>query len=390
MKVLFVNNVLGFGSTGKIVANLASMKDVEPLICFGRKKNYSSIKNIYKTTNIIGNIISVFETVLFDKQGFTNKLETKKLIKKIDEFKPEIVHLHVLHGYYINMTILLNYLKNKSIPVIWTQHDCWAFTGYCPYFDLENCDKWKTECKNCKKSFSYPFSIFKQNTKKNYYARKKLLENFNNLTIVTPSKWLEKCVQESFINQNVITINNGIDLTKFYPITKKSKKFSIIFVAGVWTKTKGIEEMERIIPLIDNDVEIYVVGTLVKKSKVLSDRCNLISHTNDIKELASLYSKAHLFINLTLEENFPTVNIEALACGTPVITYDTGGSPEIIDNKCGIVVDKYNYKEVAKLINSQKENYTFNYLDCVERSKKFPKEKMYEDYYNLYRKLLSM
>lgn len=390
MKVLFINSVLGFGSTGKIVADLAMMDGVEPLVIYGRKENTSNVKEAYKMTGLFGNAISAIETILFDKQGFTNKSETKKLIKVIDGFKPDVVNLHNLHGYYINLEILLNYFKEKRIPVIWTLHDCWTFTGYCPHFDYLGCDKYKSECNKCPMTFTYPFSIFKQNTTKNFNKKKELFKDLENITFVTPSNWLGSKVKESFNkDKKVITLHNGINLNSFKPTQNKNSKFTILFVSSVWTEHKGVDEMIKMIPLLDENIEVIIVGGYLKKDAVFKNRCTLIERTNDVNELVNLYSKSHALINMTLEENLPTVNIEALACGTPVITYNTGGSPEIIDEKTGIVVEKYNYVQMAKTISDLKNNYNFKVEDCLERSKLFDKKNMLNNYKELFEEIVN-
>lgn len=389
MKVLFINSVVGFGSTGKIVYELALLDNVDYFVAYGRKSNNTNLKNVYKTTSFLGNVKSFFETLLFDKHGFTNKRETKKLIEKIKGFSPDIVHLHNLHGYYLDVEVLFEFLKNINTPVVWTLHDCWSLTGYCPHFDYINCNKWIDMCENCPKPFMYPFSIFKQRTKINYLKKIELFNNFNNLTIVTPSKWLENTARQSILkNSKILTITNGIDLNRFYPTKNKSCCFSILFVSNIWTKTKGIDEMIKMIKLLDNDIKINIVGKYINPNPYLKNRCNLIDHTENLNDLVDLYSESNLFVNMTLEETFGLVNVEALACGTPVLTYDTGGSPEIINNKCGLVVDKHNYVKMAETINKLRQHMPFDGEDCVRQSRIFSKEKMLDSYMTLYKALI--
>lgn len=386
IKVLFINSVYNFGSTGRIVKDLASIKDLDSLVVYGRKD--SDDLNTYKMSSQISTGISMFSTILFNDETLLNKSDTNKLIDKIKEFNPDIVHLHNIHGYYLNYEKLFNYLNKTDIKVVWTLHDCWALTGYCPYFDLVNCDKYKDGCLNCPIGFTYPYSLFKQNISKHYDLKKSLFTSNNNLTIVTPSKWLEDIVKNSYLkDKKVITINNGIDLSRFKPNKEKNKDFTILFVANYWNKTKGLDEIEKIIKEVDKDIKVIVVGS-IKASNYLKERCTLISRTNNIDELIDLYSSSHLLINPTLEENFPTVNIEALACGTPIFTYKTGGSPEIIDDKTGKVINKYDYMSMANLINKESNDYSYKVEDCINRSKLFSKENMLDNYDKLYKTLV--
>ena len=384
-KILFINTVSGFSSTGKITGELASLPGYETLVCYGRKSDYLNI-GAYKFTSFFDNCVAATETILFDNNLNLCKNATKKLINKIKEFNPDIIHLHNLHGYYVNVEELFKFLKEYNKPVIWTLHDCWSFTGYCPHFDMLGCEKYKSECKDCPYGFLYPFSLFKQNVKKDFYKKKELFNSLDNLTIVTPSKWLADRVKESFLkNIKIETIYNGIDyIEKEY---KKDDKFTILAVSSFWTQEKGIDELKKIIPLIDEDINITIVGDLKDRGQVF-ERCNLIKRTNNREELLEKYGKAHVLINPTLQDTFPTVNIEALMCGTPVITYRTGGSPESINSDTGIIVDKSNYKEMAKAINDLKANYYFDNKKIKESAKAFDKKNMLNEYNQLYSELL--
>lgn len=384
-KVLYINSVCGFGSTGRIVADLTKTDDYESLVCFGRKKDFANV-NSFQFANFFDNVFGAIRTILFDNNLNICTNATKRLIKKIKEYKPDIIHLHNIHGYYVNVEMLINFLKEYGKPVVWTMHDCWAFTGYCSDAYYVNCEKYQKECKNCDHWFAYPFSIFKQNVTKDFYKKKKLLKDFDNLTIVTPSRWLGGICNLSFLrNKKIVTVNNGIDLNDFKPSKEKNKKFTVLAVASFWTKDKGSEDLNKLVKLLDKDIEVVVVGNGSDKIEGVKS----ISHTNNKAELVDLYSSAHVLINPTLDDNFPSVNIESIACGTPVITYRTGGSPEIIDGKTGVVVDKGNYRAMAEVVNSLYKNYYFRSEDCVERSKRYSKEVMKKEYQKLYESLLS-
>ena len=385
-RILFINSVCGFGSTGRIVADLSKMDEFETLVCFGRKKDYANV-NSYKFSNFFDNALGAFETILFDNNLNLCNKATKRLINKIKEFNPDIIHLHNLHGYYVNIEMLFKFLKEYKKPVVWTLHDCWSFTGYCPSCELINCEKYKEKCCNCAYGFAYPFSLFKQNVDKDFILKKELFNSINNLTIVTPSKWMSTMVENSYLkNHRIEILNNGIHLNDFKPTKSKNSEFTVLAVSNYWSPDKGGDELNKVIPLLDKNIKVIVVGSGSDKI----NNCIALKRTNNKKELIDLYSSSHILINPTLEDNFPTVNIESLACGTPVITYDTGGSPEIIDDKTGIVVKKYDYKSLAEAINNSYNNYNFDAKDCVERAKLFSSDLMVKKYGEIYESLLAM
>ena len=383
-RILYINTVCGFSSTGKITADLARSDEYESLVCYGRKKDFEGV-NSYKFANIVDNCFGALRTILFDNNLNICGLATERLIRKIKEYNPDIIHLHNLHGYYLNVEMLFKFLKDYKKPVVWTLHDCWSITGYCPHFDMIDCNKYKNKCHNCPYDFSYPFSLFKQNVEKDYEKKKELFNSIDNLTIVTPSKWLKEKVGESFIkNANTVVINNGIVLKD--NDYKKNDKFTVIAVSSYWTKEKGKEELKEIIPLINDDIEIVIVGDLKDNDQVFN-RCKLIKRTTNYDELLNEYGKAHVLINPTLQEVFGLVNVEAQSCGTPVITYKTGGSVETINEDSGVIVEKGNYKELASAINRLKNNYRFNKEKVIANSKKYNKEIMLNNYSELYKKI---
>lgn len=387
MKILLVNSVYGFGSTGKIVASLNNIDGINSLAVYGRKRNTSNDTNVVKITNLAENIEAASKLILFNKYSSCN-IATDKLTKIIDEFKPDIIHLHNLHGYYINFDKLLQKLLEYGKPVVWTLHDCWPMTGYCCHFDYANCDKYMNGCKNCNKDFSYPFSIFKQNIDVNFQNKiNKILELKNILTFVTPSNWLKNKIISSKLSPiNTVVINNGINIpnTSNY---NKTTSFSILAVANYWTSEKGLNELKKIVPLLDDDIEVTIVGK-IRANAYLKQRCRLIARTDSYETLAKLYEESYLFINPTLEDNFPTVNIESISFGTPVISYNTGGSPEIYDTFSGITIEKYDYINFADTINRLKNNYYFDKEKIINRSKNFSKKLMLDNYIKLYNKLI--
>ena len=382
-KILFINTTSGFSSTGNLTAELSQIEGFESLVCYGRKHDYVGV-NSYKFANIIDNIFGALQTILFDNNLNICSIATKRLIKKIKEFNPDIINIHNLHGYYVNIEMLFNFLKEYNKPVVMTLHDAWTMTGYCPHFDGIGCEKYQTKCEDCKYGFSYPFSIFKQNVVFDYEKKKELFNSIENLTIVTPSKWLESVVKKSILKNNKVqTIYNGINLNEFKKSKEKNEKFTVLAVANIWTKEKGINELNKIIPLLDKDTEVIVVGQNSEKIKGVKS----IARTSNRQELIDLYSSASILINPTIQETLGLVNVEANACGTPVITYATGGSPETINENSGIVVDKFDYKKFAEAINNLKNNYYFIEDKVIENSKRFDKQLMLENYKKLFNSL---
>lgn len=287
-------------------------------------------------------------TRLTDKTGFASKKATKRLIKHFYEIKPDIIHLHNIHGYYINLPLLFNYIKKNGIKVVWTLHDCWAFTGHCAFFDMCGCEKWKTGCGGCEQKKTYPASIFLDNSVWNWKKKKELFSD-SDAELVTPCNWLKRLVSQSFPGQYPIHVfYNGIDREVFKPTDDEEirKKYGldgrpiILGVASEWTERKGLKDF---IALAADMLEyqFVVVGLTEEQKKELPGSINGIARTENAQELASLYSAASIFFNPTYEDNFPTTNIEALACGTPILTYDTGGSPEaVVSAVVGRVVKK--------------------------------------------------
>lgn len=396
MKILQINSVLKTGSTGHIVEEIGKFlvsQNHDSYIVYGRHHEKSNFF-LYRIGNRFSILFHVILTRLFDMHGRCSFHATKKLIKHIELIQPDIIHLHNVHGYYLNYEILFMYLKSKNIPIVWTFHDCWPYTGHCAYYSYMNCDKWKIDgCKRCVNKKSYPSCYIFSNSKNNYILKKNLFTNVNKLTIVTPSEWLKKEVSESFFSKYpCYVINNGIDLNVFFPRENKNRftKKIILGVANVWEQRKGLQDFYKLSDLISEEYLIVLIGLSEKQIKQLNSNMYGIKRTANQTELAELYSEALCFINPTYEDNFPTTNLEALACGTPVITYDTGGSSEAVDENTGFVVEKGNVKTIFECINiidsKGKEAYKSN---CVLRAKScYNQEDNYMKYIELYNKIL--
>lgn len=359
----------------------------------------TSQSEVIKIGSIVDRYLHGLRTRLTDMHGFASSIPAINLVKRIKKTNPDLIHLHNIHGYYLHIGILFNFLKEFDKPIIWTLHDCWPFTGHCAHFQDVNCTKWKTQCYHCPLTRGYPASWYLDNSKNNYINKKKLFTGLKNLTIVSPSQWLKGQLQESFLSDYEIrVINNGIDLGKFKIKNSEGykKKYNLIKryilgVANIWTRKKGLNDFIKLRSMLDREMEVVLVGLTKKQIRSLPDGITGIIRTESMEELAALYSGAEAFVNPTYVDNFPSVNIESLACGTPVITYKTGGSPEAVDNITGIVVEKgdiIGLKNSIALILSSEYKYTPE--QCRKRAEKyFSSEKMCRDYLTLYEDILS-
>ncbi|MBO3341638.1 glycosyltransferase [Clostridium perfringens] len=400
MKVLQINSVCGVGSTGRIATDLYKVLEEqghECVIAYGRGTAPEGIKTIKIGTDF-DNYMHVAKTRFFDKHGFGSTKATKEFIKKVKEYDPDVIHLHNIHGYYINIEILFDYLKKSNKKVIWTLHDCWSFTGHCSHFDYIGCDKWKDKCEKCPQKKEYPSSILKDNSNWNYEKKKQLFTSVNNMTIVTPSKWLSNLVKESFLNKYPIkVINNGIDLGIFKPTKSNFRekhnlqdKIIILGVASVWTEKKGFNYFIELASRLDDSFKIIMLGITEKQKKMLPNNILGIKKTNNTIELAEIYSIADFFVNTTLEENFPTTNLEAIACGTKVISFDTGGCNETIDyGKLGICIKKGDINELeSKILKVKEFNLELNNNINKKFMKKIGREFMIIKYKEVYEDIL--
>jgi len=338
-------------------------------------------------------------TRLAGKHGFSSTRATKGFLKEVDRLRPDLIHLHNIHGYYLNIVLLFNYIREKEVPVVWTLHDCWAFTGHCAHFDYVGCNKWKTGCYECPQLHTYPRSLFVDHSEQSYRKKKELFENVENMTLVTPSKWLKDLVGESFLRHHqTIVINNGVDTEVFSPrASKKSSfgisedKFVILGVAAQFTPRKGLKYFLEIADKLDENTVIFLIGLNKKQLRSLPKNITGIERTENIERLAEAYSMADVFVNPTLEEVFGLVNSEALACGTPVISFRSGGSPETVDDSTGIVVEKGDAEgllNAIKVIRKKgKEYYSNNCRKCVIES--FNSNDRFREYIELYKDILS-
>ena len=393
MKVLQIHTTCGITSPGRIATDIHQILEEqghESWIAYSRGEAINC-KNTIKIGNALDNYLHVALTRFFDRHGFASQSATKAFIKKIDVLNPDIIHLHNIHGYYINVEILFEYFKKINKPIIWTLHDCWSFTGHCTHFDYIECEKWKEGCYDCPEKKAYPTSSFIDNSKLNYENKKEAFTGVRNLTIVTPSKWLANLVKESYLAEYPIKIiKNGIDLSIFKPVNSHFRethniqnKFMILGVASIWSKRKGLEYFLKLAKQLEKDEIIVLVGLTEKQTKQLPLNIIGITRTHNIQDLATIYSAADVFVNPTLEDNFPTVNLEALACGTPIISFATGGSGETITTNNGIIVEKESLEQLFESIQEVKNNHYLR--PCLKEVQKlYDKNDRFRDYIKLY------
>jgi glycosyltransferase involved in cell wall biosynthesis len=377
--------MLSTGNIAEAIGVTALARGWDSYIAYGR-----GVRPSKNHTIKIGQIWNEYEHYaeyrLFNNDGLASRLATKKLIRQIDEVHPDIVHLHNIHDHYVNYRILLSHLAELDIPVVWTLHDCWNFTGSCAYFDMSGCEKWKTECVRCHEKKR----LFQGRTLYQFHLKKNLQNQIQHLTFVPVSNWLGDLLRQSHqANRRIEVIHNGVDLDVFHPYhTEKDGKKIILGVAAVWDERKGLKDFVALRDMLPEDYSIVLVGLSEAQIQSLPDGIKGIRRTTNQAELAELYSQALVFVNPTYSDNFPTTNIEALACGTPVITYRTGGSPEAVDEQTGVVIEQGNIQALADAILNLQAHPLSREI-CRQRAERyFDKNKNFEKYIQLYDELL--
>lgn len=395
-KLLQINVTANWGSTGKIAEHIglcAMAHGWESYIAYGRYSN-TSASRLIKVGNKLDTYLHYCEQSLRDNEGLCSRRATRKLIQQIESIQPDVVHLHVIHDHYLNYRILFEYLNQTNIKVVWTMHDCWAFTGHCMHFISKDCERWKTECNGCPMQHVFPKTLL-DHSRKNFELKKRLFPTHPNITLVGVSEWIGNNIKQSILcKKPIIVIPNGIDLNTFKPQSEmvNNGKFRILGVASVWKKNKGLDDFLLLRSMLSTtDYDIILVGLTSKQIKNLPQGITGIMRTDCIQELAQLYSCADVLANPTYADCFPSVNLESIACGTPVITYRTGGSPETIDDNTGAVVEKGNIEALCKKIKEFKGSRFKQHhsADCRKRAEKlFDKDKQYEKYIQLYNDLL--
>lgn len=397
MKVLMINIVCGSGSTGRIVADMWSLlkeQGHEAKIAYGFGTGTRvAQEDMFRFNTKFGYYRHNIAAKLTDRTGLYSARQTKRLVEYIKRYDPDVIHLHNLHGYYINYEVLFDYLAQSGKPVVWTLHDCWAFTGHCAYFTAAGCEQWKTHCADCSLLKNYPVCYFKGDVCNNFDAKRRAFTNVEDMMIVTPSKWLAGLVGESFLSKYPVeVIHNGIDLSVFKPRESDfrsrygiTEKKMVLAVANVWEKRKGLDDVLRLAEMLGEDYQVVIVGLSEKQAESMPENIVAIQRTSSVEELAEIYSAADVFVNTSYEDTFPTVNLEALACGTPVVTYDTGGCAEALDTASGIAVPTGDLEKMKEAVCSAK---SLDRAKACQRAQTFSAREKYTEYLRLYERLI--
>jgi putative colanic acid biosynthesis glycosyltransferase len=393
IRVLQINSS-NSGSTGNIMLNISKVACEQGFIFYfayanSRNNKMKTLGNSILISNIVERNLHLKLAYYSGFNDCFSTLGTKAFLKKIDKIKPDIIHLHNLHNCYINLRMLFRYIKAKNIPVVWTLHDCWAFTGKCPHFTMIGCNKWKTGCFDCPQFKQYPETRVDK-TLIMYKLKNEWFTGVENLAIVTPSQWLADKVAESFLGCYPIkVINNGIDLNLFKPTASNFRekyglqgKRVLLGVADIWSNSKGLNIFTELSKMLDGQYKIVLVGLSREQIKNLPSNVLGLLRINCIKELAEIYSAADLFINPSIEETMGLVTIEALACGTPVIVSNSTAVPEMINPNCGVIVEKWNVDDYFRAI--EESNQKFLQVNCINHAKEFDVGNKYSEYVDIY------
>ena len=397
MRVVQINSG-NIGSTGNIMLDISKKltdNNIENYVCYPKSRD--NLKKEINNSILIGNRYSrnlhLFLAKITGLNGYFSIIDTFLFLKKIKKIKPDIIHLHNLHNCYINLPMLFQYLKRDNVKVVWTLHDCWAFTGHCPHFDMIGCSKWRSKCHSCPQYKLYPQSLV-DNSNFLYKCKRKWFTNVKNMVLVTPSKWLSNMVGDSFLKEYPVNvINNGIDLNVFKPTDSDLReeyglenKLIILGVSFGWNEKKGLDIFIKLAKELNENYKIILVGTDDNTDKKLPKNIISIHRTQNQSELSKIYTMADIFVNPTREEVLGLVNIESNACGTPVITFNTGGSPECITFESGEIIFSNTVEELISKINllscKKKDD-----LKCIKSAKRFDKNKKYLEYLKLYKNI---
>ena len=394
MKVLMINSVCGVRSTGRICTDLAQMLEAKGhtvKIAYGRM----AVPENYQTyAHKIGGDLDVklhgLKARLWDASGFGSKKATRRFIKWVEEFDPDIIHLHNIHGYYLNVELLFKYLRRCGKPILWSFYDCWSFTGHCAHFDYNGCAKWQTGCQNCQFKKEYPKS-FLDRSKQNYEKKRRLFTGIPNLQLIVPSKWMASMVSQSYMKEYPCHIlPNGIDIEQFSPVSGARDTYVsegqhlVLGVSSVWQKMKGLEHINKLAQSLPKDkYAILLVGGGEDKEPI-DPSILRVHHTDSVKELCRIYTAADVFINPTLQETQGLTTVEAFACGTPAVVFNAGGAAECVDETCGIVVPKDDTKALLDGIIRVCEEKPFTREACRAKAEAYDKNTCYRAFMALY------
>ena len=400
-KLLQISIEVNSGSVGRIaeqIGETAMANGWQSYITYARNHLPSKSNTIR-----IGSKFDVYwhgvMTRLFDTHCLHSTVATKRLVEQIKSIAPDVILLHHIHGYFLNMKVLFEYLASVETPIVWVFHDCWSMTGHCTHFEYAKCDRWKTGCFDCPQKGEYPASVLFDRSRKNYIEKREIFTSVKNMTIVPVSNWLGNIVKESFLSKyDVQVIHNGIDISKFQPLQSNIKerygisdKNVVLGVASPWGRRKGLEDFTKLYSYLSNDkYQIVLIGLSEDQIKQLPNGVIGLTRTESVEELAKWYSAADVFVNPTYEDTYPTTNLESISCGTPVVTYRTGGSPESLTSTTGRVVAKGDVEAIAKAIMDLcAEDRDAMRERCRDHAEAhFDKRDCFRKYIELYEKLI--
>lgn len=401
MKLLQINSTLNWGSTGRIAEEIGQVvlnKGWESYIAYGRQCNKSKSQSFR-----IGDDWAVYnhglQTRLLDNHGLASRKETKHFIKQIETISPDVIHLHNIHGYYLNYSLLFDFLSQVNIPVVWTLHDCWAFTGHCSHYSYVGCNRWHTLCYDCPQKGDYPASCLIDRSEQNFRDKLHAFTLVENMTLVPVSEWLAGEVRQSFLKDYPMqVIHNGVDTEIFRPqqVCKADlgfdNRFMILGVSSVWLSRKGLKDFLKLRERLSKDEYVIVlVGLDESQIKHLPEGIIGIRRTNSVQELAKYYSIANIYFNASVEETFGLTIAESLSCGTPAIVYNSTACPEIISSDTGFIVEQGDINAVVNVVKLMKKQGKQQWIsDCRERAVSlYDKRERYEEYLRLYERLIS-
>lgn len=396
MKTIVFINWANIGSTGRIlygISALAEERGWQTFRAYPKSRNFQPPrKNDYVISSIPMKFIDRRLAFVTGRNGCTAWLPTLRLLRWLDRVKPDVLHLHNLHDSYVNLPMLFGWIKRHDVKVVWTLHDCWSFTGHCPHFVLCGCERWRTGCGSCPQTRAYP-AILPDTTAWLWKKKREWFTGVKGLTVVAPSRWLAELAKASYLGEYPVeVVHNGIDLETFRPTPSEFRAARgipeteklVLGVAMDWGASKGLDVFEQLAARLGEGYRVVLVGTNEALDERLPKSILSIHRTHDARELAALYTAADVFVNPTRQDTFPTVNLEALACGTSVVTFRTGGSPETVDETCGAVVDVNDVEALLREVVRACEERPFRSEDCVARAGQFERDRQFAQYLRFY------
>lgn len=351
MKYLFINSVAGMGSTGRIAAEKCRELNVQGhqcLLAYGRGiAGCEDLETVAIGSPLDYRIHGAMHRLL-DNGGFGSRAATEKFLEKVRAFDPDVIWLHNLHGYYIHVGVLFDYLRTCGKEIRWTLHDCWAFTGHCAYFDYVGCDRWKTGCHHCPQKRAYPESLLLDNSKRNYIEKRAAFTGIPNMTLLTPSNWLADRVKASFLGEYPVeVVYNQVDKSIFKPSPSDLRtrwgvedQFVVLGVANVWEPRKGLKDFVALAPMLPPDCRIVLIGLPEEQKKDLPSQILALPRTATVQELAQAYTAADVYVTPSVEETFGMTVLEAVSCGTPAVVYAGTACEEVTRVFGGIAVPR--------------------------------------------------